>query len=503
MWCAALFALFYAVLLASWPALPTQDASAWVMEGSALKRQLAGQGLRGCSLVDALPPNAFAQLAIASLELVLSAQQAGRVYIALCVLGLCAALLYLSGAVRARSNAVLAVLPLCAGYPLYHGFLNYLAALPVLCFGLGALLRNPEARGPRGLALLAIVPCVLYSCHGTALGVWGVLLAVQCAVRRSPQLLARAAVSFVPVLVLLALYVSQRSAEGAAITWSAGSFGATVSYRLRSPLRFFSVFHGLAPTYDDVLLRSIAPALVVLNVGYALWLCGTGLGWAFHARASEHADERFLAWSTLALSACFLVLPHDVAKMLNPAERLLLPAAIIGAVGYGAGAAQPARAWRRGALYFILLAQAMYVLVWGTRAADAASQLISVRERYGFDVPVVQARQLSFAPRAPGLGAVDLLPRHQVLLMQGNLEGFQAGHLVTPFDTGLFRCAHTAKNDPTGWDLDELRRHERPLVVLGEREHTRVLVDQFGSTFSTLKVGTGFILVQRTAASAP
>jgi hypothetical protein len=104
-----------------------------------------------------------------------------------------------------------------------------------------------------------------------------VLLAVQCWVRRSWQLLARAAISFVPVLILLALYVSQRSAEGAAITWSAGSFGATVSYRLRSPLRFFSVFHGLAPTYDDPLLRVTAPLLVVVNVGYALWLCGSGL----------------------------------------------------------------------------------------------------------------------------------------------------------------------------------------------------------------------------------
>lgn len=496
-WC---FALFYAVLLASWPALPTQDASAWVMEASALKRQLAGLGLPGCSLVDALPPNAFAQLAIASLELVLSAQQAGRVYIALCVLGLCAALIYLSDSARARPGAVLAVLPLCAGYPLYHGFLNYLAALPVLCFGLGALLRNPEARGLRGIALLAIVPCVLYSCHGTALGVWGVLLAVQCWVRRSWQLLVRAALSFVPVLVLLALYISQRSAEGAAITWSAGSLGATLSYRVRSPLRFFSVFHGLAPTYDDPFLRVIAPLLVVLNVGYALWLCGVGLRWAVRARASEQAHERFLACSTLALSACFFLLPHDVAKMLNPAERLLLPAALIGAVGYRA---DHGRAWLRRALYSILALQSLYVLVWGTHAASAASELIAVRQRYGFDVPVVQARQLSFAAEAPGLGAVDLLPRHQVLAMQGILEEFQAGHLVAPFDTGLFRCVRAEQNEPVGWDLEAFQRHERPLIVVGEREHTRVLADQFGRTFRTLEVGTGFILVQRTAAASP
>lgn len=501
-WCAALFAVFYASLLALWPAVPTQDGSAWVMEGSALARVLAGHGLAGCALVDAVPPNAFAQLAIACLQLAVPAEHAGRVYIALCVIGLCGSLVYLARAAGARGNAVLAVLPLCAGYPLYHGFLNYMAALPVLCFGLGALLQNPEARGLRGIALLLIVPCVLYSCHGTALGVWGVLLLVQCCIRRSWQLLICAAVSFVPVLVLLALYVSQRSSEGAGVIWSAGSFAATASYRLRSPMRFFSVFHGLAPTYDDPSLRVLAPLLVVLNVGYALWLCVSGLRWAVRARRSADAQERFLAWSTLALCACFLVMPHDVAKMLNPAERLLLPAAVIGAAGYRAEVSQRATAWRQGSLYLMLAAQTLYVLVFGTRAAGAASELIAVRARDGFDLPVVQARQLSFAAKAPSLGAVDVLPRHQVLAMQGLLEEFQAGHLVAPFDTGLFRCVPKDQNHPSGWDLAELRRHERPLIVLGEREHTRVLVDQLGPTFSTLKVGTGFILVQRIAAAS-
>jgi hypothetical protein len=454
-------------------------------------------------LVQALPPNAFAQAAIACLQLVFSAQHAGRVYLALCVIGLCASLVCLSRATRARGSSMLVVLPLCAGYPLYHGFLNYLAALPVLCFALAGLLRNPEARGVRGFALLLIVPCVLYSCHGTALGVWGVLLAVQCWVRRSWRLLARAAVSLVPVLVLLVLYVSQRNAEGAAITWSAGSLAATVSYRLRSPLRFFSVFHGLAPTYDDPLLRTLAPLLAALNVLYALGLCINGLRWAVRARASAHTQERFLALSTLTLSACFMVLPHDVAKMLNPAERLLLPAALIGATGHALGVSQRVLAWRHSAVHLLLAAQAMYVLVWGTRAAQAASELIAVRERYGFDVPVVQARQLSFAAKAPALGAVDLLPRHQVLALQGILEEFQAGHLVAPFDTGLFRCVTRDQKLPTGGDLAELRRFERPIIVLGEREHTRVLLDQFGPTFATLRVGMGFILVQRTAASAP
>ncbi|HET8936593.1 MAG TPA: hypothetical protein VFN67_24285 [Polyangiales bacterium] len=484
----------YALMLALWPALPMQDASAWVFEASLLHQKLAGHAASGCSLVDALPPNAFAQLTIADLQSVLPAELAGRLYMMLCVGGLFASLVYL----RVRGLALLAILPLCAGYPLYHGFLNYMAALPVLGFGLGGLLRNPEARGARGLALLLVVPTVLYTCHGTVLAVWGLLVLVQCWVRRSWQLLARAAVGFVPVLCLLALYVLQRNAEGAGVTWSAGSLLATISYRLRSPLRFFSVFHGLAPTYDDVSLRAVAPVCAVLNVVYGVWLCASGVTWAVRARTSARLDERFLALSTLALCVCFLVLPHDVAKMLNPAERLLLPAAMIGAAG---ASLRPRMPQRWGVVLYALLAlQLVYVGVWGTRAATAAESLIAARKRFGFDAPVVQARQLRFAGAAPSLGAVDLLPRHQVLAMQGMLEEFRAGHLVAPFDTGLFRCHLEDQVNPTGWDLAEFCRHERPLIVLGEKEHVGAVTDQLGPDWRTLQVGTGFNVVQRTAA---
>lgn len=501
LWCAALLSLLYAALIAFWPALPTQDAPAWVFEGSLLQRVLTDHAVAGCSLVDALPPNAFAQVVIAGLSMLMSPEYAGRVYVASCVVVLIAAALYLqrsAPAAESGGTALLAVLPLCAGYPLYHGFLNYLAALPILCCALGALLRNPDARGGRGLALLLVAPVLLYTCHGTALAVWGLLIAVQCWVRRSRMLFARAAIGFMPVLVLLALYVLQRSTEGAALTWSAGSLGATVSYRLRSPLRFFSVFHGLAPTFDDPLLQAIAPVLVVLNVVYAVGLCAIGLTWAVRTRRSTDANQRFLALSLLALTLCFLVLPHDVAKMLNPAERLLLPAAFVGAAGCAGSSTR-----LRRPLYLLLGLQALYAAVWGTRAAKAAAELLQARAAVGFDAPVIQARQLRAAPPAPSMGAVGLLPRHQVLAEQGILEQFQRGHLVAPFDTGLFRCVF-AQDDPSGWDLDRLRSPERPwnaLILIGEREHTRAVADQLRPSFGTLKVGTGFYVLQRIAAN--
>lgn len=503
--CAALYSILYTGLLCWWPAIPSQDAPAWILEATLLRDQLAGHGRGGCELVQALPPNAFAQLAIAGLELWLPAALAGRLYLSACVTGLCAALVY---ACRARdasgqSGAVLAVLPLCAGYPLYHGFLNYMAALPVLCFGAGALLRNPEARGLRGIALLLLLPTWLYTCHGTALGVWGLWVAAQAWVRRSWQLLLRAAFGMMPVLALLWLYVMQRSAEGAFITWSAGSFLGTLAYRLRSPLRFLSIFHGLAPTFDDAALRALAPLWVALNVGYALVLCGLGLGWAWRMRRSADAGDRFISLSLLSLVACFVLLPHDVAKMLNPAERLVLPAALLGAVGLARAGASGIHVKRarmlRASQYTLLALQSLYVLVWGTRAAQASAALVRARAHFGFDAPVVQVRQLSFAPPAPSLGAVSVLPRHQVLAMQGMLDAYWAGHFVSPFDTGLFRCSTQAQPSPSTWDREVFRRHERPLVLLGEREQVLGVIEDLGPGYTEIEVGTGFSVCRRTA----
>lgn len=501
---AAAYAILYAVLIGLWPALPAQDAPAWVYEAAVLHEVGRGGAVAGCALVRALPPNAFSQLVIAGLMGAWSAERAGRVYVAGCVIALCAALVYLCRArdATARSRAVIAALPLCAGYPFYHGFLNYMAALPALGFGIGALLRNPECRGARGFALLTALPICLYTCHGTALGVWGLLLVVLCVVRRSWSLLLRAALSAIPVLVLVVLYAVQRHDEGASITWSAGSFAATALYRLRSPLRFFSLFHGLAPTYDDASLHAVAPMLVVLNVGYAIGLCVVGLRWALRARRSEAWDDRFVALGLLWLSACFVLLPHDVAKMLNPAERLLLPAALLGALGL-AGA--PGRSgvsrvrWLRAGLWSLLALQGLYALVWGSRAAGAAAELVRARGRYGFDAVVVQARQLRFAPPAPALGAVGLLPRHQVLAMQGMLAAWRAGRVVAPFDTGLFRC-NLHQSDPSGWDLETFEARERPLVLLGERAQTQGVADQLAPAYREVEVGMGYCVLQRAAA---
>lgn len=490
------YALVYTVLICSWPALPTQDTPLWTYEAELLRSTWHGLAADGCRMVSALPPNALAQGVLALLMEWVSADTAARIYLSACVCTLVAALVYLCRArdPEGRSAAVLALLPMCAGYPLFHGFLNYLAALPVLAFGMGTLLRDPEGRGARGLCVLVVLPTLTYLCHGVALGVWGVIVLVQLCIARSGRFALRAAAGFVPVLVLLLLYIAQRSTEGASVTWSAGSFWATVLYRLRSPLRFFSVFQGLTPTFDDPSLRAFAPLYVSLNGLYAVGLSLGCVVWAVLARRSA----RLLSFTVLALAGSFVLMPHDVARMLNPAERLLFPMACFGAAGMCGTAAETRRhqLLRRAALVLIL-AQGSYMAYFGTRAAYAAARVAQAREQYS--APSVQAQDVRGVQLPERSGWVALLTRHQVLAMQGLLEAVHAGReLPTPFPTGLFRCE---RGKGPAHDLEGLLQGEQNLILLGEHAELDALFSALATAYRVIEKGPGFAVLQPSAAA--
>lgn len=487
--CALAFVAAIELLLFTWPALPMQDAPLWIYEGALLRDVFTGHYGGPCHLVPALPPNAFAQPVLALLCTVLAPENAGRVYAGACVAAFAAALVYLCRA-RDREGQSLALplcLPLCAGYPLFHGFLNYMAALPVLCFGVGALLRNPEARGARGMALMLALPLLAYVCHGTAFGIWCVVLALQWWVTRSRAFALRAMLGLAPSLLLIALYVMQRNAEGASVRWLAGSVGATVLYRARSPFRFFGVFPGLAPTFDDPRLRAVAPVCVALNLLYAAAISGCGALWAWRARVSGDRAARLLALCVLALAALFVLMPHDVANMLNPAERLVLPAVAIAAAGV-AGSAR-ARAARRWPAYALLAAQWLYLAVFGREAALAAVDFRAERARLGEDTRVLHDDTLPPSAASASPASVALLPFHQTLAMQDVLADYAHGGGPRPFATGLFRCP-TWPARPS--DSARLSTSQAPLIVIGDAAHARALARELAPQHALAHAGAGF-----------
>jgi hypothetical protein len=499
--CAMLFVLAHGVLLLAWPVVLAQDAPNWISEAALLhafsRTHLAG----GCQLVTALPPNVLSQGVISLLCWIMPSELAGRLYIVTCVGLFAAALVYLCRArpVAGRQFALLSCLPLCVGYPLFHGFLNYMAALPALCWGIGGLLRNPEGRGLHGTSLLLVMPLLTYLCHGTAVAIWAVLVAVQAVVRRSHGFAFRALLGFLPVLWLIEAYTRQRSAEGASVLWTEGGLLATIVYRLGSPLRFFSVFPGFVPTFADPALGRVAPLLVVVNVGYAVAITFFGLRWAWRARRVLDSGERWLSSSLLVLTGLFVIMPHNVAKMLNPAERLLLPIACLAAAGLagapgGDQSTARRREWVRYGLSALLGAQWAYLAVWGTQAATFADAFVQTRERYavvpGVQVVLADGVQLpvEHAPAGPS-SAVQLMTGHQVLLAQGRLEDIAHGRTTIPPDTGLFRCpTHPAA--PT--DLARLHSARQVLLLIGHPERSAALARVLEPDFLVTRPGPGF-----------
>jgi hypothetical protein len=474
----------------------------WIAEGALLHTFLRTHLAGGCQLVTALPPYVFSQGVISLLCGLIPAELAGRLYIVACVGLFAAALVYLCRArgVAGRQVVLLSCLPLCVGYPLFHGFLNYMAALPLLCWGMGFLLRNPEGRGLRGACLLLMMPLLTYLCHGTAVGIWVVLVAMQIWVRRSRAFAVRALLGFSPVLWLIWKYVQQRSVEGASVLWMARDVLATISYRLRSPLRFFSVFPGFVPTFADPTLGRLAPLLMIVNVGYAVAISFYGLRWAWRARRSADLSERWLSSSLLVLAGLFLVMPHDVASMLNPAERLLLPAACLGAAGLcGSASGEPSserrRAWSRVALCGLIGAQWAYLAVWGTQAATIANAFVQTRARYAVvpGVQVIQADevQLPVDHRSSTLPRViELMTHHEVLLHQDTLEEWTHGRPAALPDVGLFRCP--VRPTAASTDLAALRSAGPILLLIGEPERASALAQALEPNFQIMRSGPGF-----------
>jgi hypothetical protein len=510
--CAMLFVLAHGALLLVWPIVPTQDAPLWISEGALLHTFFRTHFAGGCQMVTALPPYALSQGVIGLLCWIMPPELAGRLFIVACVGLSAAALIYLCRArgTAGRQVALLCCLPLCVGYPLFHGFLNSMAALPVLCWGIGFLLRNPEGRGPGGACVLLVMPLLTYLCHGTAVGIWTVLVVMQVLVRRSRGFALRAALGFLPVLWLVAAYIQQRGGEGAGVLWTAGDVLTTISYRLRSPLRFFSVFPGFVPTFGDPALGRLAPLLMIVNVTYAVAISFYGLRWAWRARRSSDVSERWLSSSLLVLAGLFVLMPHDVAKMLNPAERLLFPAACLGAAGLagssdGDQSSARRRPWAHVALYGLLGAQWAYLAVWGTQAATIAGAFVQTYARYaaGPGVRVVQAEDVRLplehsSPRLPR--AIELMTQHQVLLHLDSLEEWTHGRTAALPDTGLFRCPAVRAGSN---NLDALRSAGPILLLIGETERASALAQVLEPDFRVMRPGPGFWTLAARSNHAP
>jgi hypothetical protein len=227
-------------------------------------------------------------------------------------------------------------------------------------------------------------------------------------------------------------------------------------------------------------------------------------------RRSADPGERWLSSSLLVFVGLFVIMPHEVAKMLNPAERLLLPAACLGAAGIAGTSAGVRSSERRRkrlqyACYALLGAQWAYLAVWGTQAATITHAFVQTLERYaavpGFQVVEAEGIPVPAEDRARRLPrAIELMTRHQVLLHQDILENWTYGRAIAPPDTGLFRCA--VRSAPST-DLAALRSDGQLLLLIGDPARAATIAHLLEPDFRVTRAGPGFWTLIRSNLAAP
>ncbi|MFZ4407420.1 MAG: hypothetical protein ACOYOH_08765 [Paracraurococcus sp.] len=320
---AALTLAIAAVLLAA-PYPPLQDFSEWAYQGALLARLLGGLPVTEVSLVTHPVPNSLAQALLGVLAMLLPATLAAYTFL-LALLGSGLALsLALGRRHRPASAGAFAVLLLVAfigNTPFWNGYVNYQLAL--LLFGAWFLL--PPARREDAGPILAF-GLLIFLAHAAVFAAFCVLVAVRALAKRR---LRGAALGLAPVGVLGVWYVLVGTAEPAEPAAGLDSLGAFLAYKAYT-LSKLGPYHNFVFVEggDEALRPALYWAGTAVNLLFVAGLFGAlgfGLRRAWRRRSLDQAP--LLAAALLV--GLFLVLPRVAQHVINPGERLLIPAVLM------------------------------------------------------------------------------------------------------------------------------------------------------------------------------
>jgi hypothetical protein len=315
-------AIATALLFAPYP--PLQDFSEWVYQGALLARLVIGLPVPEISLVTHPVPNSLAQALLALFSLVLPASLVAPVFL----LGLLGAGLALALALARRSQpaaagafAVVLIVSFFCNATFWNGYVNYQVAL--LLFAGWFLL--PELRRMAAGAVLAFGLLIFLS-HAAVFAAFCLLVWVQALADRR---LRGAVLGLAPVLVLAGWYALTELREGAEPPAGFGGLSTFLAYKAYTLAK-------LGPYHNFVFSQggdeSLRPALYwagsAANLIYTAGLGGT-LALGLWRALRHHSLARAPALAALLLFAVFLVLPKMVQHVVNPGERLMIPALLV------------------------------------------------------------------------------------------------------------------------------------------------------------------------------
>jgi hypothetical protein len=452
--------------------LPLQDLPDWITQGKLFADLLSGKLTAPYAFKGIPVPNAISSLCIGLLSLWLSPELAAKWVLSGYVVAYAAAVSYLlsAGGRLARPTLLAASLLLLLNYSFFHGEINYAFALVVLFAGQGLVLRSAERPSLGVLLRLALISIVLYFCHGAGYGAWLIFLAAYAWVARSARTRLGFPIAVAPSLALAALYAAARSGEAKPIIvgWSVSEVGMVGAEKLWLLFKFLAPFQGFYPFLD----ARWTWLLVIANL-FAVALASRAVlrAWKFGV-CSQGLQERAILTTLAWYGAAFVLAPRNVGGLINPAERLVLPAfqlalaALVPVVA--ASSASSARAASL-ASWLLLAMQGVYLQLYGGMVSGQLAHAYDRLRGYAQQAPLSVLHESHFQfeghahPQRPPLW--QLLPMHYPMLRISYYASLEAGRPVSIFETGLFRCA-LPRLENTARSLVALPASE-PVVIVG------------------------------------
>ena len=322
--CLGLGALVAAVLvLAPYP--PLQDFPEWAYQGHLLARLLRGLPVGEIDLATTPVPNVSVQLLLGLLSLAMPAAVAARLFLLGLVGASVAVSLALGRRYQPRAPGAFAALLLVAVFlnaAFWNGYANFQLGMVLL----GAWFLLPEARRARIGPIMGFGLAIFFT-HAMVFFAFGALLGATALLDRR-RILATA-VGLLPAAILTGWYIATDAGGGATETSRAGGLAGFIAYKLYTVAKLGPYHNFVFAEGGDIVTWPAAYwAGAAINLAFA-----AGLAALLAIGLRDAVRSRRLAWAPLLAAAgllgLFAVLPDLVQNVVNPGERLLLPALLL------------------------------------------------------------------------------------------------------------------------------------------------------------------------------
>ncbi|TDG33046.1 hypothetical protein [Paracraurococcus ruber] len=317
---ATLLAAAIAVPMLLSPYPPLQDFAEWAYQGALLARLASGQPVPGVELVGHPVPNSLTQAILGLLCLVLPPAVAARVFV-LALLGaglaLCLALARRWQPGAARSLAVVLLVSVVCNATFWNGYLNYQLGLLLLA---GWFLLPAPRRLQAGP--IAAFGTAIFLSHAATFAAFAAVVGAEALLARR----LRGAVMGLALPGLLGVWYVLAGDGGGEPTSAMGGVARFLAFKAYTVAKI-GPYHNFvfAGGGDEVLRPAAYWAGSAANLTYAgLVLAALALGlWRGGVRRWP------LLLAAAALLALFLLLPQNARGIVNPGERLMLPALLV------------------------------------------------------------------------------------------------------------------------------------------------------------------------------